>query len=317
MLSIIEIKSEIGAGTRGASLGPDAIKIASLNMGKNLFFKYRPQQILDENYLLFNPVTTPYGKRISGLVRVYDRVAKAVSSLSERKDLLVIMAGDHSTAGGTIAGLRIAYPNKKLGVIWIDAHADLHSPYSTPSGNLHGMPLGTALGFDNMENKINEIKKETAEGWEKLKNIGGILPKITPQDLVFIGVRDTEKAEEDVITHHKIRNFTVGELRQKGPQKIIEETLDYLSHCDLLYVSFDVDCLDPSISRGTGTPVENGFFVEEADALVQGFVSQKKTICFEVVEVNPCLDDKVNTMAEVAFGILENVVSTFEKRKEE
>lgn len=314
-LSIIEIKSEIGAGTRGASLGPDAIKVAALNSGNDLFHKHRPQHILTENHLLHTPVTTPYGKRIAGLVRMYERVSKVVELELNKDKFALVMAGDHSTAGGTIAGIKKAFPNKRLGVIWIDAHADLHSPYSTPSGNLHGMPLGTALGFDNLENKINDIKEETKQSWEKLKNIGGICPKIIADDLIFMGVRDTEPAENFVIENNEIKNFTVSEIREKGTSKVISEALEYLSECDIIYVSFDVDSMDPSISMGTGTPVENGITVEEAHELTRGLVASPKTVCFEIVEVNPCLDDKINKMAETAFSIVKNVVEEVNQKQ--
>lgn len=313
-LSIIEIRSEIGAGTRGASLGPDAIKVAAWNKGDDLFQKFRPQHVLSENHLLNKPIDTPYGKRISGLVRIYERVCKAVASELEKDKFVLIMAGDHSTAGGTIAGLKKANLNKRIGVIWIDAHADLHSPYSTPSGNLHGMPLGTALGNDNLENQINTIKEETRIGWEKLKNVGSPAPKILPSDLVFIGVRDTEKPEDDVIQNSNIRNFMIEEVRKKGTSQIIRETMDYLKECDLIYVSFDVDSMDSSISMGTGTPVAGGLTIEEAFELCTGFVAEEKTKCFEIVEVNPCLDDKINKMAETAFHIVKGVVETIQKK---
>lgn len=314
LLSIIEIKSEIGAGTRGASLGPDAIKVAALNSGNDMFHKYRPQHVLTENHLLNTPITTPWGKRISALVRIYDRACNGVSSELEKDRFVLIMAGDHSTAGGTIAGIKKAYPKKRLGVIWIDAHADLHSPYTTPSGNLHGMPLGTALGIDNLENKINDIKDETKLGWEKLKNTGGICPKINAEDLLFIGVRDTEPAENFIMTQHKIKNITIDEVHKKGTKQIIAESKKYLDKCEIIYISFDVDSMDPSISKGTGTPVPGGLTIEEAHELNIGFAEWNKTVCFEIVEVNPCLDDKINKMAEVAFSIVEDVVEVIEKR---
>ncbi|MFZ5552206.1 MAG: arginase [Bacteroidota bacterium] len=314
LLSIIEIKSEIGAGTRGASLGPDAIKVAALNSGNDMFHKYRPVHVLTENHLLNTPITTPWGKRISALARIFDRSCKAVSSEMEKGKFVLVMAGDHSTAGATIAGIKKANPDKRLGVIWIDAHADLHSPYTTPSGNLHGMPLGTALGYDNLENKINEIKEETRQGWEKLKNTGGICPKIQPEDLLFIGVRDTEPAEDFIIREKKIKNITVEEVRKKGTKQIITEAKKYLDKCDIIYVSFDVDSMDPTISRGTGTPVPGGITIEEAHELNIGLAEWNKTVCFEIVEVNPCLDDKINKMAEVAFSIVEDVAEVIEKR---
>lgn len=314
MLRILEIRSEIGAGTRGASLGPEAIKMASLNLQNDLFSRYPTKEVPNENELLFGPVLTPWGKRIEGLYKVFERYTSEVQSSFKKYDHLITLAGDHSTAAATIAGIRMSHPNKRLGVIWIDAHADLHSPYSTPSGNLHGMPLGISLGIDNLEHKEHEPVKTTKEYWEKLKSIGGINPKINPNDLVFIGVRDTEEAEKLAMKNQKIKNFEVDEVRKIGIQETIRQTLEQLKDCDILYVSFDVDSMDPAFSRGTGTPVEGGFNPEEVNELIIGLVKDKKTIAFEIVEVNPCLDDKKNTMAEIAFGILNNVVEVLEKK---
>src|SRR5262245_57550323 len=141
----IEVRSEIGAGTRGASLGVDAIKIAALDYGSNLFNKIPSTEIKSENQLLFGSPGSPYAKRLKGLVLIYERVANEVSATLKSKSFPIVLAGDHSTAGGTISGIRQAFPKQKLGVIWIDAHADLHSPFTTPTGNVHGMPLAAAL----------------------------------------------------------------------------------------------------------------------------------------------------------------------------
>lgn len=315
MLRILEIRSEIGAGTRGASLGPEALKVAALDKQNDLFSRHHVKEIPNENHLLFDPVSTPWGKRIQGLHTVFGRIIPEVSHVLKNGDSLIMLAGDHSTAAGTIAGIKHAFPEKRLGVIWIDAHADLHSPYSTPSGNLHGMPLGISLGIDNLESKLHEPAAITKEYWEKLKTIGGTAPKIQPQDLVFIGVRDTEDAENKAMEHQHIRNFTVEEVREKGISSVVKEVGTYLSDCEILYISFDVDSMDPSISRGTGTPVAGGFTANEADEIIQGLITDPRCICFELVEVNPCLDDKKNTMAETALGILSHVTDYFEKHK--
>src|SRR5688500_18251905 len=145
-IKIIEVKSEIGAGTRGASLGVDALRIAALDFMSNFFVNFPAEVVETENHLLYEPVASPYAKRIKGIYARYERVAEAVSGTLNSGLFPVILAGDHSTAGGTIAGIKIAKPKSRLGVIWVDAHADLHTPYTSPSGNMHGMPLATALG---------------------------------------------------------------------------------------------------------------------------------------------------------------------------
>lgn len=315
MLNFIEVNSELCAGTRGASLGPAAIRTAGFNKNNPLLSKYPYRIVPTENHLLYTPVTTPFAKYITALTRIYNRTCEEVYKVIKEGSFPLVLAGDHSTAGATIAGIKKAFPDKRLGVVWIDAHADLHSPYTTPSGNLHGMPLATALAIDNPECKINNIVNETKEGWEALKNTGGICPKIDAADLVFISVRSTEPAEEHLINTLKIKNFTTDKVRQFGPEQIAKNTLNYLNRVDYLYISFDVDSLDHSVSLGTGTPAEHGLMVNEAHSLINYLVNNDKTVCFEIVEVNPCLDNKCNTMAETAFDIINDVATIISKKK--
>src|SRR6476619_5050553 len=148
-IKLIEVPSEIGAGTRGASMGIDAIKIAALDFMSNFFIHFPSEKIPDENKLLHEPIESPYAKRIKGIASMYEKVSKAVSDSIKNNFFPVVLSGDHSLAGVTIAGLKMAKPKSKLGVIWIDAHADLHTPYTTPSGNVHGMSLAVAIGKDN------------------------------------------------------------------------------------------------------------------------------------------------------------------------
>ena len=144
-IKLIEVPSEIGAGTRGASLGIEAIKIAALDFMSSFFIHFPSEKIPVENKLLYEPIQSPYAKRINGLVSMYDKVSKAVTESLKQNFFPVVLSGDHSIAGATIAGIKMAKPQSKLGVIWIDAHADLHTPYTTPSGNMHGMPLALPL----------------------------------------------------------------------------------------------------------------------------------------------------------------------------
>lgn len=302
-LKIIEIKSELGAGTRGASLGVDAIKIAALDFGSRYFKQYKSVEVPNENHLLLEGAGSHHAKRISGILTMYERICEEIAKTLKHDEFPIVLAGDHSTAGGTIAGIKMAFPKKKLGVIWIDAHADLHTPYTTPSGNVHGMPLATALGEDNSEQKLNKLDQETINYWNLLKNVGQISPKITYHDLVYINVRDYEKQEEYLLKKNGVKIFTTTEIRRKGVEKVANEALALLDHCDLIYVSFDVDAMDASISKGTGTPAPNGITEREAGNLVARLMSSRKVCCFEMVEINPTLD-KENVMAENAFEIL-------------
>jgi arginase len=307
-IKIIEVKSEIGAGTRGASMGVDAIKIAALDFGSNFFKKFKSVEILNENKLLLEPVVHDYAKRIKGIYNLNERIAKEIQKTLKAEEIPIVLAGDHSSALGTISGIRMAYPEKRLGVIWIDAHADMHSPYTTPSGNMHGMPLCAVLGEDNRDRQQNKPDDETIEYWEKLKHLGDIYPKITYNDLVFIALRDFEPPEDYLIKKNKVRVFNLQEIRKKAVERVAIDSLNYLDHCDMIYVSFDVDSMDSRISSGTGTPVPNGITEKEAGNLIYYIMRSKKIVCFEMVEINPTLD-RENLMAENAFEILQKATN--------
>lgn len=310
-LQLIGVMSELGAGTRGASLGLDALEIASLKYDRPFFKKRKPSKVKTENHRLFKEVQEPYAKRLDGIQEMYGRIENTVSTVLKEDTFPVVIAGDHSNAGGTIAGIKKAYPNKRLGVIWVDAHADLHSPYTSPSGNVHGMPLATALHEDNLENQNNQPEEETVWHWNEMK---GSNPRVRPSDLCFIGVRDTEEPENKLMAKHQIPNWTVAELRQEGVEAIAKNALEHLKDCDLIYLSFDVDSMDPMVSVGTGTPVEHGLTEEEARDLLLKLIESPKLCCFEMVEINPLLDMNGNSMAEAAFRIFKPVVEDIEKR---
>jgi arginase len=307
-IKIIEVPSEIGAGTRGASLGIEAIKIAALDFMSNFFIHFPSEKISVENKLLYEPIESPYAKRIKGITTMYDKVSKAVHDSIRNNFFPVVLSGDHSTSGATMAGIRMARPKGKLGVIWIDAHADLHTPYTTPSGNMHGMPLAAAINEDNEENAVHDLDTETVKHWNYLKNIGKIAPKVLPEDIVYISLRDFEKEEKSLIDKYGIKVISTKEVRSKGPENVVRGVTRYLSDCTDIYVSFDVDSLDASISKGTGTPVSNGLKEREAEDLISKFMQNRKVCCFEITEVNPTLD-KENLMAEIAFNILQRSVN--------
>ncbi len=308
VIKLIEVKSELGAGTRGASLGVDALKIASIDLNSDYFARFESISVRTDNSPLFNGFLSPSAKFIDAILGVEKRVCDNVAFTLQEKQFPIIMAGDHSTATGSICGVKQHFKNKRLGVIWIDAHADLHTPYTTPSGNIHGMPLAMALATDNEENKVNQPTDDVIHVWNEIKKIGVEGPKLDPKDIVFISVRDTESPEDAFIEKHGIKNFTTEEVRTQGAASIAAAALDQLSDCDVIYISFDVDSLDSSISVGTGTPVPNGLTVEEAKELNKHLVSDPKVCAWEIVEINPTLDTE-NKMAEVAFEILETTTN--------
>lgn len=307
-IKLIEIPSEIGAGTRGASLGIGAIKIAALDFMSNFFVHFPSEKIEVENDLLFEPIHSPYAKRIAGVLSMYEKISKSICDSIKGGFFPVVLSGDHSNAGGTIAGIKMAKPKSKLGVIWMDAHADLHTPYTTPTGNMHGMPLATAIGEDNKSSKVHDLDEKTEKLWDQLKHIGKIYPKVLPEDIVLISLRDYEKEEKALIEKYGIKVITTADVRRNGAESICRKTLRYLAECTDIYVSFDVDCLDASISRGTGTPVSNGLKEREVEDIISKFMQNRKICCFEITEVNPTLD-KENLMAEIAFNILQRSVN--------
>ena len=313
-IKIIKNRSDIGAGTRGSDMGIDAIEIAAINCGSDFFNRYNFHDVETENDVVYEKQKAPFAKRINKVLAVCTRLSDAVKNTLNQNEFPLVLSGDHSSALGTISGIKTAFPDKRLGVVWIDAHADIHSPYTTPSGNVHGMPLAAALADDNLDRKINDLTPDTDKAWEGLKNIGGIAPKVLHSDVVYFGVRDTEEPEEYAIAKNAIKNYRVDEVRFRGMDVCIDETLAKLSDCDLIYISFDVDSMDCDlISKGTGTPVSKGFDQDEIKDIINKVIESGKVACVEVVEVNPCLDNKGNVMAETAFDVLADFTTTIEK----
>ncbi|MBC5838655.1 arginase [Flavobacterium muglaense] len=312
-IKLIKNRSDIGAGTRGSDLGIDAIEIAAINKNSDYFNQYKFDDVKTHNESIYDKNNNDFAKRIEHVVEQCTRVSYAVKHNIEANYFPIVLSGDHSSALGTISGIKAVYPRKTLGVIWIDAHADLHSPFTSPSGNIHGMPLSAALYDDNLDCQINEISPETKQHWENMKNIGCPGAKIEAGNLVYFGVRDTEEAEDKQIEKLNIKNYKVDEVRYRGLKTCVDEALAKLSNCDMIYISFDVDSMDcDMISYGTGTPVAKGFDQYEVIAIINQIIASKKVACLEVVEVNPLLDTKGNKMAETAFEVLEQVTETID-----
>ncbi|MFT5725216.1 MAG: arginase, partial [Bacteroidia bacterium] len=222
----------------------------------------------------------------------------------------IVLSGDHSNALGTIAALKDFNSDKRLGVIWIDAHADLHTPYTTPSGNVHGMPLGASLG-EAYESKATNAPNETVvEAWHQLTHLGNknVHPKVLTQDLVLIAIRDLEEPEWNDIRDNNIKNYVPSQLKDTPMTQIASETLDYLSACDLIYISFDVDSMDPSVSKGTGTSVDDGISLEQAKTLLKQLYDSPKLAALEITEINPLID-KENKMAKAALEIMRHLIA--------
>ena len=224
-IRIIKNRSDIGAGTRGADMGIDAMEIAAINAKNDFFNRTSFVDVKTHNESIYNMVRNSFAKRINFVVEQCNRVSQAVKESIVKNEFPLILSGDHSSALGSISGVKAVFPKTRLGVVWIDAHADLHTPYTSPSGNVHGMPLAAALHEDNLELKSNHPDEETLNSWEALKNIETKQPKLLPQDLIYFGVRDTEEAEEVLMKKNNIKNYSVEEVRFRGIQSCIAEAV--------------------------------------------------------------------------------------------
>ena len=312
-IKLIKNRSDIGAGTRGSDMGIDAIEIAAINQDNDYFSRYDFEDVATENESIYNKRKNSFAKQITSVFNQCKRVCNHVKVNIQEEKFPIVLSGDHSSALGTISGVKAANPSKRVGVVWIDAHGDLHSPYTSPSGNIHGMPLAAAIADDNLEYQVNDLDRDTIEYWDRIKNIGTFEQKILPEDIVFFGVRDTEEPEDKQIEKYGIKNYKVAEVRHRGLETCVTETLEKLSNCDVIYISFDVDSMDcDMISYGTGTPVAKGFDQYEVINIINCLLDSKKVVCVEFVEVNPLLDLKGNKMAETAFEVLEEVTKKIE-----
>ena len=287
---LITVESDFGAGKQGAALGPQALidELKVLNFeGIDIYntVKLQPKPIKAST-------DTPHGKNIEVISEFQQKVCDNIVDTLKLGKVPFIISGDHSSANALISGVKDFYANQRIGVIWIDAHADLHSPYTTPSGNIHGMPLAALMGDDHREMGHNEPKEITKQLWNNLKRLGrrNISPKLQGSDVVFIALRSTEIEEERIIAKEEIRAFRPEEIKAAGIVSIAQKALHHLRNCEYIYISFDVDSLDSSISMGTGTPVEDGLSLEQAAYLLKTFKQLPNLVGFEITEINPALD---------------------------
>lgn len=309
-------QSEIGAGTRGASLGVDAL-VTIARSRKDKYFDEREMvkvENINDSLLLKNKDNN--AKYINHYQKTFNTITKTVKKTLNKKadQKLFILSGDHSNAAGFITGIKQSYPKRKLGIVWIDAHADLHTPHTTPSGNIHGMPLSIVTDYRSPKVDKRNLSDTTLKIWADLNKhkTKAPLPKV-----VFIALRDTESDENEVIRYNKIPIITVEELnRPDGLTNCIEKVKTSLADCDDIYISFDVDSMDgEKVSDGTGTPVPNGLLLEQSKELVQTLFDEIENIkYFEITEINPLLDTKGNSMAEAAYQIMDIALKNLDKK---
>ena len=307
-IKIIKNRSDIGAGTRGSDIGIDALEIAAINSNNDFFNKYLFDDVKTHNESIYDKVKCTFAKRIGFVLEQCRRLRDKVFKNLNEGYFPLILSGDHSSSIGTMAAIHKHLMGNEFGVIWIDAHSDLHTPFTTPSGNVHGMPLAAALGNTNPLNKVNEVDNYTLSNWNKLTKLGFSYPILKSNNLVYMGLRDIESQEKEYILKNSIKNFNVQEIRLKGIDNFIEDILKCFTSVKKIYISFDVDSLDPdSVSQGTGTPVNNGFEIVEVISIIKAIIKTNKVIALEVSEINPLLDNKGNMMAEKTFEIIKNI----------
>jgi arginase len=301
---ILICSSEVGAGRRGASLGPDAIRISAVNLFYNIFDQLPSEEIKVRQVNRYRPEFKA-AKYIKQIVDTHRKICEKMSDTLLDGYNVLVLSGDHSNSAGFMAGFREAYPEAKIGLIWIDAHGDIHSPYTSPSGNMHGMPVAIMLGLDNLQYQIRNLKPEVVKNWERLKRIGKskITPKILPEDIVYIDIRDLEDEEWAILNSLNIKHYTPERIQELGVERVIKEVSAYFRKYDALYISFDADSLDPAVSIGTGTPVPGGLSPLIAEQLLTAFTELPNFRALELTEVNPLLDCQ-NKMATAVVKIL-------------
>ena len=319
-IGLVEVDCDLGAGIPGAGAGIELLKQAAQrqkhlrSIRDQLIEEINPQRSGVRPSEAGGGEITPYAHHIQEISQVMAQAAELVESTCDRGLFPVVLAGDHSTAAGTIAGLRRAHPDSRIGVVWIDAHADIHSPFTTPSGNMHGMPLAVATGHDNAHHAIQQPETVTADRWRWCQNLPGTgKPAIQLRDIIYVSVRDTEPAEEATIRDYGLPIVSTDEVRRSGGEAAARRCLDYLADCDLIYVSFDVDCMDATMFKGTGTPVLGGLWADEALEINRTLLRDPRVCCWEICEINPHLDT-LNTLTEVSLSIYQGVLEELEQR---
>jgi len=300
---IITIRSDIGAGFRGSDQGVTALLDLSTESGLSDKVEKRDCDVsFDDGF------SSLYAKNIEKVLHICEAVCVEVCDALMSGHFPVLISGDHSSATGTIAGIKKAKPDSRLGIIWVDAHADLHSPYTSFTGNMHGMTLAASLGMDNRTCLFRNPDNMTLDFWDCFKHIGGMSEKIRPSDIVYVTLRDLEEQESHIIEKYDIRNFTTKELRDKKEKVLGTLILEYLKDCTDIYLSFDTDSLEGSIFKGTGLPVNNGIMPKEAEELIGIILEDPKVICFEITELNPRFDVN-HVTTNMVYHILEKALS--------
>lgn len=280
IVNIIGFPMDLGADRRGVDMGPSALRIAGLREKlENLGYEIIDSGDIFIQIMERQKVSNPKLKYLNEILKTSRVLAGKVEKVLGKGHFPLCLGGDHSMALGSIAGIS-SYCKKrrlKLGVIWIDAHTDMNTDETSPSGNIHGMPLAASLGMGN----------------EKLINFYGFAPKLKPENCALIGVRSVDSLEKETIKKLNLPVFTMADIDKLGIYRIIVKVLkQFREKVDYIHVSFDLDSVDPIIAPGVGTPVPGGLSYREAHLLMESIAECGCMSSLEITEVNPILDDK-------------------------
>jgi arginase len=297
-VAIIGVPMDLGAGRRGVDMGPSALRLAGLDE-RIVSLGYDVQDL--GNVQIDQPESLPAGPQrtryLEQIAHTCTRLGDMVYRAAAEDRLPLVLGGDHSIAVGTVSGLSRYHRERgeKIGLIWIDAHADMNTPETSPSGNVHGMPLACCVGV----------------GPREMTHIYDYAPKVNPLNVVLAGVRDVDRKEAPQVGATGVTAFTMRAIDERGMRAVIEDAIAIASKDTAgFHVSFDMDSVDPAEAPGVGTPVRGGLTYREAHLAMEILCDSGRMIGMEVVEVNPVLDQANRT---AALGV-ELVLSAFGKR---
>jgi len=278
-IAIIGAPMDLGAGRRGVDMGPSALRLANLNE-KLASLGYEVEDL--GNVLVDQPETSPVGhesaRYLPQIARTCTRLMEMVEHAADQSKVPLVLGGDHSVAIGTIAGMSNHFrkTSRKLGLIWIDAHADMNTPESSPSGNIHGMPLACCIGI----------------GPRELTCLGGYAPKVDPNSVAIVGLRSVDEAERRHVHAAGVHAYTMRDLDERGLRSVIREAIDRVTEGAAgFHLSFDMDAVDPGEAPGVGTPVRGGMTYREAHLAMETICDSGRMTSMEIVEVNPVIDE--------------------------
>ena len=297
-IAIIGAPLDLGAGRRGVDMGVSAVRFAGL--GQRLTdLGYKVEDL--GNVSTEQPERVPPGpdnaRYLPQIAHTCARLAECVEASLARSRVPLVIGGDHSIAVGTVSGAarHLRRGKKRLGLLWIDAHPDMNTPETSPSGNVHGMPLACLIGM----------------GPRKLTHLLGFAPKIDPANVALVGIRDVDALEKPHVRNSGVRAFTMRDIDERGMRAVMEEALEIAgAGTEGFHVSLDMDSVDPQIAPGVGTPVRGGLSYREAHLAMEMIGDRGRMTSMDVVEVNPIFDE-ANRTAQLA---VELVLSAMGKR---